>query len=96
MNSNMNPESIDSPSAEQQDSEALRQQVAEAGQEGDRQKTKSDIVNPAEDLVYKGGYTVDPVTMLGNPAIAPQTLSDARDLRADIFQDAEESTPDAQ
>lgn len=92
----MNPESINSPSTEQQDSEVVRQQVAEADQQSDRQKPHSDIVNPAEDLVYKGGYTVDPVTMLSNPAVAPQTLSDARDLRADIFQDAEESTPDSQ
>lgn len=108
----MNPESINSPSTEQQDSAEVRQQVAEVRQQTDDQQhpsdqqsdrksgpdqksnQKSDIVNPAEDLVYKGGYTVDPVTLLGNPAVAPQTLSDARDLRADIFQDAEESTPD--
>jgi|GEM_PF-4220857 hypothetical protein len=92
----MNPESINSPSTEQQDSAEVRQQVGEVSQQSDNQPHQSDIVNPAEDLVYKGGYAVDPVTLLGNPAVAPQTLSDARDLRPDIFQEVEESTPEEQ
>lgn len=92
----MNPEQINSPSTEQQDSAEVRQQVAEVSEQTDKQHHESDIVNPAEDLVYKGGYAVDPVTLLGNPAVTPQTLSDGRDLRVDIFQDAEESTPEEQ
>ncbi|WP_088894439.1 hypothetical protein [Leptolyngbya ohadii] len=89
----MNPESVNSTSSEQQDSEEASQQVTEARQQQASKNHESDIINPAEDLVYKGGYTVDPVTLLGNPAVAPQTPSDARDLRGDVFQDVEESTP---
>lgn len=55
-------------------------------QEDDRSK----VVDPSEDLVYKGGYTNDPLTVLGNPAVAPQTLNDARDLRPDLFREPEE------
>lgn len=46
------------------------------------------------DLVYKGGYDRDPQEILGNPAVAPPMLSEGRDLRVDIFQEAEESTPE--
>lgn len=38
----------------------------------------SDVVNPAEDLVYKGGYSKDPQEIVQHPAVAPQTLDDAR------------------
>ncbi|HEY9700029.1 MAG TPA: hypothetical protein V6D10_22425 [Trichocoleus sp.] len=51
---------------------------------------RSKVVDPSEDLVYKGGYTNDPLTILGNPAVTPQTLSDARDLRPDLFREPEE------
>ncbi|MBD2465652.1 hypothetical protein H6G89_32185 [Oscillatoria sp. FACHB-1407] len=51
------------------------------------------IVDPL-DLVYSGGFTGDPQEILGNPAVAPEMLSEGRDLRVDIFRDTEEATPD--
>lgn len=50
----------------------------------------SQVVNPSEDLVYKGGYTNDPEEILSNPAVAPQMLDDRRDLRADLSRDSED------
>jgi hypothetical protein len=46
------------------------------------------------DLVYKGGYTKDPQEILGNPAVAPQMYTEGRDLRSDIFREAEEAIPE--
>ena len=51
----------------------------------------SQIVNPSEDLVYKGGYTNEPEEILSNPAVAPQMLDDRRDLRSDLTRDPEEA-----
>lgn len=55
--------------------------------------TDEDKVVDVMDLVYKGGYSKDPQEILGNPAVAPPTLSEGRDLRADIFREAEEAAP---
>lgn len=44
----------------------------------------SKVVTPSEDLVYKGGYTVDPEEILANPAVAPEMLDDRRDNRPDL------------
>lgn len=49
----------------------------------------SQIVNPSEDLVYKGGYTNDPAEVLANPAVAPEMLDDQRDNRPDLTRDSE-------
>ncbi|WP_416673176.1 hypothetical protein [Egbenema bharatensis] len=46
------------------------------------------------DLVYKGGYTKDPQEILSNPAVAPQMYTEGRDLRTDIFREAEAATPE--
>lgn len=43
------------------------------------------------DLVYTGGYDRGPQEILGNPAVAPPMLSEGRDLRVDIFKEAEET-----
>lgn len=51
----------------------------------------SQVVNPSEDLVYKGGYTNEPEEILSNPAVAPQMLDDRRDLRSDLTRDPEEA-----
>lgn len=51
---------------------------------------ESKVVDPM-DLVYKGGYTKDPQEILGNPAVAPQMYTESRDLRVDIFREAEET-----
>lgn len=53
---------------------------------------QSDIVD-VMDLVYKGGYDRDPQEILGNPAVAPPMLNEGRDLRSDIFHEAEETIP---
>ena len=55
--------------------------------------TDEDNVVDVRDLVYKGGFSKDPQEILGNPAVAPQMLSEGRDLRVDIFREAEEAVP---
>lgn len=48
----------------------------------------SQIVNPAEDLVYKGGFNKDPQEIVSNPAVAPQTIDDTQKaLRGDLMKD---------
>lgn len=47
------------------------------------------IVNPSEDLVYKGGYTGDPEEIVANPAVAPEMLDDQRDNRPDLTRSSE-------
>jgi hypothetical protein len=44
--------------------------------------------------VYGGGSSRDPRELLGNPAVAPSMLDDARDLRSDIFPEAEDPAAD--
>jgi hypothetical protein len=57
--------------------------------------TKSETVNPAEDLVY-GGAVTNPEEVLANPAVAPQMLDDRRDLRSDIAHRSPDSnSPDS-
>ena len=58
----------------------------------DRSSEPPNIIDP-QDLVYKGGFSKDPQEILGNPAVAPQTLTEGRDLRVDLFRDAEEAEP---
>ncbi|MBD3881422.1 hypothetical protein IFO70_06610 [Phormidium tenue FACHB-886] len=57
-----------------------------------KQSTQDNIVD-VMDLVYAGGYDRDPQEILGNPAVAPEMLSDGRDLRPDLFREAEEAAP---
>lgn len=52
------------------------------------------VVNPSEDLVYKGGYTNDPEEILSNPAVAPEMLDDRRDIRADLSRDPDSAQAD--
>lgn len=47
------------------------------------------IVNPSEDLVYKGGYTNDPEEILADPAVTPEMLDDQRDNRPDLTRESE-------
>lgn len=65
---------------------------ADNRQPGTEQSTQDDIVD-VMDLVYAGGYDRDPQEILGNPAVAPEMLSDGRDLRPDLFREAEEAAP---
>jgi hypothetical protein len=72
------------PSTDQQDS---NQQ-----QPSDRPIDPSQVADP-RDLVYSGGFDRDPQEILGNPAVAPPMLSEGRDLRVDIFREAEDAAP---
>ena len=45
-------------------------------------------------LVRTGGFDGDPQEILGNPAVAPEMLQEGRDLRPDLFREAEEASPD--
>lgn len=57
--------------------------------------TKSETVNPAEDLVY-GGAVDNPEEVLVNPAVAPQMLDDRRDLRSDLaHRSPDRNSPDS-
>ena len=45
-------------------------------------------------VVRTGGFEGDPQEILGNPAVAPEMLQEGRDLRPDLFREAEEASPD--
>ena len=45
-------------------------------------------------LVRPGGFEGDPQEIIGNPAVAPEMLQEGRDLRSDLFREAEEVSPD--
>lgn len=45
-------------------------------------------------LVRPGGFDGDPQEIIGNPAVAPEMLQEGRDLRTDLFREAEEASPD--
>lgn len=51
------------------------------------------IVNPSEDLVYKGGYSKDPREIVSNPAVAPQPYDMPTDIRSDLVRDEGEEEP---
>ncbi|GAB4385974.1 MAG: hypothetical protein Kow00121_51610 [Elainellaceae cyanobacterium] len=61
---------------------------AEKPAQAQRSHDSSQIVNPAEDLVYKGGFSKDPQEIVSNPAVAPQTIDDtSKALRGDLMKD---------
>ncbi|HEY9619038.1 MAG TPA: hypothetical protein V6C78_01650 [Crinalium sp.] len=74
------------------DQSDLHEQQNEA-REGDRTIDPSQVMD-VRDLVYKGGFDRDPQEILGNPAVAPEMLQEGRDLRVDLFRDAEEADTD--
>nr|WP_290224886.1 hypothetical protein [Trichocoleus desertorum] len=47
-------------------------------------------------LVRTGGFEGDPQEILGNPAVAPEMIQEGRDLRPDLFREADEVSPDQQ
>lgn len=47
-------------------------------------------------LVRTGGFEGDPQEILGNPAVAPEMIQEGRDLRPDLFREADEASPDQQ
>ena len=53
----------------------------------EKKVSAEDMVNPAEDLIYAGGYTKDPREIINNPAVAPQMLNGPGDLRGDLIED---------
>lgn len=53
----------------------------------EKKVSAEDMVNPAEDLIYAGGYTTDPREAINNPAVAPQMLNGPGDLRGDLIED---------
>lgn len=66
-------------------------------EQSETQKVATDpskLVDPL-DLVYSGGFDGDPQEILGNPAVAPEMLSEGRDLRVDLFRETEEASPDS-
>lgn len=62
------------------------------GHERGQKDDSSKMMDPL-DLVYSGGVDRDPQEIISNPAVAPQTLSDGRDLRVDLFKDPDEADP---
>lgn len=48
---------------------------------------KQKIVDPIENLVYRGGYQGDPREIVENPAVAPQMLNEPGDLRDDLLEE---------
>ena len=53
----------------------------------EKKVSAEDRVNPAEDLIYAGGYTTNPRETINNPAVAPQMLNGPGDLRGDLIED---------
>jgi len=47
-------------------------------------------------LVRSGGFDGDPQEILGNPAVVPEMIQEGRDLRPDLFREADEASPDAE
>ncbi|WP_026098940.1 hypothetical protein [Kamptonema formosum] len=47
-------------------------------------ETLQPAVDPAEDLVYGGGYTGNPEEIVQNPAVSPRMYSTERELRGDL------------
>jgi hypothetical protein len=75
----------------QQSSDQSGQNDPNESAETEQRNADPDRIVDVMDLVYKGGYSRDPQEILGNPAVAPQMLSEGRDLRVDLFADAEET-----
>lgn len=65
----------------------------EPGKTGDRSIDTSKTYD-VMDLVSKGGYEGDPQEILGNPAVAPEMYQEGRDLRVDLYRDADEVSSD--
>ncbi|MBD2067670.1 hypothetical protein H6F93_09025 [Leptolyngbya sp. FACHB-671] len=63
------------------------------GETGDRPNDTSKTYD-VMDLVSKGGYEGDPQEILGNPGVAPQMYQEGRDLRVDLYRDADETSTD--
>lgn len=61
--------------------------------EADRSPVDPSQMVDVQDLVYKGGFDKDPQEILGNPAVAPEMLQEGRDLRVDLFKEAEDTVP---
>jgi hypothetical protein len=78
----MTDRSTNQPSTSDQD-----KQERKPDETGDRLTDKTyDVM----DLVSKGGYEGDPQEILGNPAVTPETYQEGRDLRVDLYRDADE------
>lgn len=45
-------------------------------------------------LVRTGGFEGDPQELLGNPAVTPEMIQEGRDLRPDLYREADEASPD--
>ena len=78
----------------EQPSDQANQENRNESRETDKQPVDPSQIVDVMDLVYKGGYDRDPQEILGNPAVAPPMLSEGRDLRVDIFHEAEETIPE--
>jgi hypothetical protein len=70
-----------------------KQNAQELGKTGDRSIDTSKTYD-VMDLVSKGGYEGDPQEILGNPGVAPEMYQEGRDLRVDLYRDADEVSPD--
>ena len=69
--------------------------------EGDQNQSNKSSDRPPEpktydvlNLVRTGGFEGDPQEILGNPAVAPEMIQEGRDLRTDLFREAEDASPD--
>jgi hypothetical protein len=55
------------------------------------EKLKDEGMFNPQDLVSKGGYTGNPRDIVGNPAVAPQTLDQVEELRDDLLAEPEDN-----
>ncbi|NJL38280.1 MAG: hypothetical protein HC840_21825 [Leptolyngbyaceae cyanobacterium RM2_2_4] len=77
----------DRPTNQSSTPDENKQNAQKPGKTGDRLTDKTyDVM----DLVSKGGYEGDPQEILGNPAVTPETYQEGRDLRVDLYRDADE------
>lgn len=60
-----------------------------------QKKADEKAVDPAEDLVYSGGYRGNPRRIVENPAVSPQMLENVEDFHSgDIRDDRDEEGED--
>ncbi|NJN58408.1 MAG: hypothetical protein HC879_13345 [Leptolyngbyaceae cyanobacterium SL_5_9] len=83
----------DRPTNQPSTPDESKQNTQQPGKAGDRLLDTSKTYD-VMDLVSKGGYEGDPQEIIGNPAVAPEMYQEGRDLRVDLYRDADETPTD--
>jgi len=83
----------DRPTNQSSTPDENKQNAQQPERTGDR-PTDTSKTYDVMDLVSKGGYEGDPQEILGNPAVAPEMYQEGRDLRVDLYRDADEISAD--